>query len=266
MKNRMKKTVYAMVVAAFCFAFFAPPVVASTLHLTGDGGNIGGDGYGPYHNEGTGGGEFTFQPSTDLQWVLNYYVAGKTKNLENPGDTDQSVRPYVMKDTFQSFCLELDEYLDPYVKYNATLSDYANRGGVGGYDDNHRDYLSKGVAWLYYNFAKGTLGSYQYDGGEEAREASAGLLQYAIWYLEDEVTGTSYDSNIFVQAAVAKFGNLTNAKANSYGLYGVKVVNLVDDKGGKHQDTLVVTPIPAAVWLLGTGLLGLVGIRRRATV
>jgi hypothetical protein len=72
-------------------------------------------------------------------------------------------------------------------------------------------------------------------------------------------------SNIFVNSVVGQFGSLTNAMANANGAYGVAVLNLTDAAGGLHQDQLVVAPVPepGTILLLGSGLLGLVGFRKR---
>ena len=56
--------------------------------------------------------------------------------------------------------------------------------------------------------------------------------------------------------------------ADANGAFGVRALNLYEDGHAGdplylRQDMLVVVPIPAAAWLLGSGLLGLVVIRRR---
>ena len=56
----------------------------------------------------------------------------------------------------------------------------------GGGAVNGADPISIGTAYLYSEFAKGTLQDYAFAGTEAEREASAALLQNAIWYLEKE--------------------------------------------------------------------------------
>jgi hypothetical protein len=250
----MKRKILLLAMAMLCFAFFTGPVSAYTLMATGYKGTYGNlDGFGPYlySQDGITAGEISMQAGDGLAWVTNYYVDGKTKGVAK--DASGAVIP----NTFQSFCLEKYVGLWTGTAYQATLS-YKT-------DDYPEDNLSIGVAWLYSNFVKKTLTGYNYDGGEQLREQSAKALQYAIWYLENEVSGDEYKNNIFVKAAKTQFDGLTNARANSNGAYGIKVANLTSG-GTMYQSVLVATPIPAAAWLLGTGLLGLVSVRRRMTV
>jgi len=194
------------------------------------------NGYGPYQ---TGlGGEFTLAPSADLSWVLGNYVPGKSSLAGTA--------------TFQTFCLEVGEHVYANGTYNAAINTNAITGGVGLAGDP----ISIGTAYLYSEFAKGTLVNYAFNGTEAEREASAALLQNAIWYLE----GEGGAANSYYNLVNNKFGN---AFADNNGAYNVAVLNLTDANGGFAQDVLVATPIPTALWLLGSGLLGLVGLRRK---
>jgi hypothetical protein len=51
--------------------------------------------------------------------------------------------------------------------------------------DQGGDILSKGTAWLYSQFAQELLIGYNFSGATAQRKTSAGLLQNAIWALED---------------------------------------------------------------------------------
>ena len=157
--------------------------------------------------------------------------------------------------TFQTFCLEVSEHVSAYGTYNAVLNNAAVLGGGGAV--NGADPISIGTAYLYSEFAKGTLKDYVFTGTEAAREASAALLQNAIWYLE----GEGGANNAYVAWATSQVTG-GNPFVNNNGTYNVAVLNLTASDG-LHQDVLVATPIPAALWLLGSGLLGLVGLRRR---
>jgi len=236
-----KKSVLMSLVVAALFVVFAQSALAYQVTTTGG----GGFGVFQYLN----GGEFTLQVDNDLMPVLNYY----SPLTSNQGNT---------RNTFQSFCLELDEAIKPNTTYNVAISNAAIGGGVGG-ATNGADPISLGTAWLYSQFAKGTLVGYNFAGTVAERKASAFDLQYALWWLEDE---KAYDaSNIFIQAAIAMFSDEATAKADSLGAYNVMALNLTDDAGNLFQDQLVVVPIPSAIWLLGTAIMGLIGVRRRFT-
>ena len=54
------------------------------------------------------------------------------------------------------------------------------------------------------------------------------------------------------------------AAAPSTGSYGTMVLNLQDTAGNPHQSQLTrPVPVPPAIWLLGSGLIGLLTVRRR---
>ncbi len=190
------------------------------------------------------GGEFNFVPqtgSTLAGYITEYAAATHTSN------------------SFQTFCLEHSEYISYGVTYSAKTNTNAVNGGVGPTGDP----VSLGTAYLYYQFAEGVLKDYAYSGTVDQRKASADALQKAIWALEGETGGDT--SSIYYVLAVSIFGAAVGDDAN--GAYGVYALNLYTSSGGLAQDALVYTgvPIPPSAWLLGSGLLGLLGVRRRMT-
>lgn len=229
--NIMKKrNILSIFIALVVLIASTQMALAYTIKTTG-----GPSGFGPW--QVLSGGEFTLQEGGGLNVLGNYVADTKKQGLT--------------VDTFQSFCLENDEFISPNTLYNATVSQAAVNGGGGGPSP---DPISRGTAWLYSNFAQGTLSGYDYS--LAGRTTSAADLQNAIWYLE----GEGGANNAFVALAIA---NAVNYSSDNNGFYNVAVLNITDLSGNVKQDMLVATPIPAAVWLLGTGVVGLVGIRRK---
>jgi hypothetical protein len=93
----------------------------------------------------------------------------------------------------------------------------------------------------------------------------AAALQLAVWEIVNE-TGGTYNVNSGVFNVGSRGTTTTRAAANTLlaGLSGYTAAkNLYALTNATYQDFLVQTPIPAAAWLLGSGLLGLFGISRR---
>jgi hypothetical protein len=206
---------------------------------------------GTYYSWSSGkGGELTAQGGVASVYGGNYSDKAKQGNA------------------FITFCIEENEYFYPNCTYDVTLNHAAVNGGVGDLDPTTpgEDHLSQGTAYLYSMFASGTLNGYHYQGGN--RLTDAGLLQEAIWSLEDErgpVTG-----NKFYDQAIEKFKLLGGAKADNHGRYGVAVMNLKgvtpSSNYGNAQDLLVIVSVPDGGWsmvMLSVGLASLSAVQRR---
>jgi hypothetical protein len=150
--------------------------------------------------------------------------------------------------SFNSFCLERDEYImPPHTVKVGSIDTSAIAGGIGGPSP---DPLDARTAYLYYHFAIGDLAGYTYGDA-----SSADALQAAIWFIEEEGGA----SNAFVTLA-------ENAISSGQwsGLGNVRVLNLVNkDTGDNQQSLLTLVPEPMTLLLLGLGLVGLAGLRRK---
>jgi len=226
----MKRTTLIITLACiFAASAFAGPT-ARFLSYTGP--------------HGGGGGEFTLETSG-----VTVIEGGDTLVLNDVfGNTSDGV--------IQTFCLEKNEYISvPSPLYYGVVNTGAKRGGVGGAISEF-DILDAKTAYLYEQFALGTLTGYAGD------DASAMALQNAIWYLEDEISGVSGLADTFVNDAIANSGS-------DIGL--VRVLNLYGDVGLTQykQDMIILmkpgvprVPAPGAIFLGGIGV-SLVGWFRR---
>lgn len=167
--------------------------------------------------------------------------------------------------SFTTFCLEDAEFFYPGTTYNYQLSNAAIKGGTATSDP-----LSEGAAWLYLQFRSGALDP-DYS---SSHSANAGLLQQAIWMLEDEIGWDA--TNKYIVEVVAQFGSQAAAKAN-YSSNQVRVLNVysvTNDHGLGYydpdlnvylrQDLLGVVPDGGlTVMLLGLGVGGLAFFSRK---
>ena len=151
---------------------------------------------------------------------------------------------------FETFCVQdavTAAFGTPYT-YSETLTET-----VGG----NPTALSIGDAWLYSQFAEGTLAGYDYTGPN--RQLDAGYLQVALLYLEAGQTDALFaglgpvSANPFINAAQTAFSG--NATAPSGGAYNVVFLAPVDPNGAPAQDQLYLTvPDASTATLLSVGL------------
>lgn len=188
---------------------------------------------------------------TSLDSIVNWSAYSSSTKGTVTAVTDGSSWGYSSglagKAYFQTFCVEYNEEFVPGTTYNVGVSQKAMYGSqpLGG------DPISIGTAWLYSQFAAGTLSGYNYAyGGGRQSSTSAGALQQAIWWLEGETGGVK--TSFVTTAETALSLNDTTIKNNSDGAYGVDVLNL--GAAGAVQDQLVIV-IPEATTIIAGALL-----------
>lgn len=245
--------------AVLLSAIGAPVAMATNIQV-----GYSGAGYGPWQ---TGqGGEFTLTPYDVNPNTPVSQISGRSL------DYSLTTSSQGIAGSFQTFCIEENEYIYPY-GYSGrtvavgTLSDTAQFGGIGGtkvtVNGVTSDALSIGTAWLYKQFAEGKLVGYSYS--VNGRLTSADQLQRALWWLEGEAVDPN---NIFSQAVVANFGSVGAAMADNNGAIGVKVLNLkyynANGTFEAGQDQLVSVPDGGTTCaFLGIALAGMGLIRRK---
>jgi hypothetical protein len=162
---------------------------------------------------------------------------------------------------FQTFCVELNEHIALGGVYNFDINTKAVAGGVGG---GSPDPLDPRTAWLYQKFLNNDLPGYDFANTGIGRAISAGALQDAIWYIEDEIT-------TLPTGLATDFYNLI--PADLQGIGDVRVLNLYTAPNAagaartECQDVLGYfptpgVPVPGAILLGGLGC-ALVGCLRR---
>ncbi|HVO67133.1 MAG TPA: hypothetical protein VMT12_11665 [Syntrophales bacterium] len=116
------------------------------------------------------------------------------------------------------------------------------------------------VAWLVDNYAYSKKGVIS---GFNANETGT-ILQLAIYdVIGQPVSPVSGYEALFakkneIEALIPKTDlSYLAASYIRFDIYGDS------DKGVKYQNVLTPVPIPGVVWLLGSGLIGIIGIRRR---
>ena len=225
------------------------------------------------YSDGSGG-EFTL--STAALDTSAYSVLTKDISLTHYGGGGASLPPETMLTSFQTFCVEKNEWIDtPHMIEETHVNTFAVAGGYAG---GSPDPLDQRTAYLYRQFATGALASstyatYDYTTAPGTRASDAEQLQLAIWYIEEEI-GLTWDGSKWVQTidVITELGagskalawyNEAVALSTAADLAGVSILNLYDHSSLEYrQDMLHFVPVPAAV-LLGMLGLGVAGIKLR---
>jgi hypothetical protein len=197
---------------------------------------------------GLGGGEFTATTSEDF--TGNYAADAKV-----PGG-------------FQTFCMETGVEFSPGASYYYTLGNITQPNPANDQAGSGLQ-LSKGTAYLYYQFGKGLLSDFNYTPGA-GRMADDNLLQAAIWALQGGQSYGSYPvpttlNNKFYADAISILGGSV-LDPYTDGIVAVLQVWANADDTGPAQNQLVLLGVPdggLTVALLGGALIGLQVMRRK---
>jgi hypothetical protein len=207
-------------------------------------------GFGPW--QFGAGGEFTVTPDAAISALLSPSYSPFTVNQGNT------------RGSFQTFCIERNEYITAPTTFDVTLNNVTMFTG---------DPLSAGAAYLYQQFALGNL-NYNYAnastfGGYGGASRNSGFLysalylQDAIWYLMNPNMFGGQANNPYVLAADAALGGAANTFLADNGAHGVKVLNLWSpgqphDPQHTFQDVLIYTgnvPEPSVLALVSVAAL-----------
>jgi hypothetical protein len=188
---------------------------------------------------------------------INYTIDGKVKTNSwalqfSPVrlDYDNDPTTWTPDLTTLSYCVDLHQSVGNGNRYEVDLQSATAKG------ENYRN-----AAWLMHQFSS--------TANTAAQKAG---LQLAIWEVVYDSTSIDLDSGRF---SVQSTGSNSYANAQSYlnELALVPDISLVTglDRyvvaySPTKQDMMIATPIPTAVWLFGSGLIGLLGFGRRSRI
>ena len=255
-QNLLSKGIAAALLLAGSTMAFAEPSPTGTLTLNTNG-----------YSDSSGGGEFN--------------VVGS--GLSTTGYASTTGPGSFGAGTFETFCMAFNEDFAPGNSFGYFLSNTTYGNGT-----NPNVPLTQGVAYLYSQFAKGSLQGYDYSnadnsgtGGFKSRADSALALQIAIWWAEGEDTGGVFNEGAPLPTGFSTVDNTyvtllkglgttwsTTAASNDYD--GVQILVLTNTDSG-HGSTPNSQPqlyysVPdngTTALLIGGSLLGLAMFRRR---
>jgi len=198
---------------------------------------------------------------------------------------NQAANVQLAANTFQTFCVEYSEEFNDSQTLYAQINTASRFGGAGGAmpDPAHPgmtfDPLDARTAFLYTKFSHGNLAGYNYTSGA-GRSATAGQLQKAIWYLEQEIPSLDAGDTLALSwVSLANTAVAVGGEWDGMGIGNVRILNLWTDAthqdwDHRAQDQLVIldappqiaTPLPG-VATGGLALMGglVLGRRRRGT-
>lgn len=255
----MKQISYIIILSAF----ISSPVLADFIN--GPGYSGGTARYTRMSGYYTGnGGEFTIYDTIFTNFLLS----------NNAYDSSTSGLLAGHSESFQTFCMEADEYaarpMTIWVS-EASVNEADGKAGIpgsgshawgGGTNTNDGDNLDPFTAWLYTQFATGSLSEYAYSGTNIYalnRSQTAGALQWLIWTTEGETGGSV--NGIYPDEDQEKLIKHWEGLYDASGWTGIGYVRVLQNSyrwgGGAAQDFLYLVPLPGAIIL---GIISLSGV------
>jgi hypothetical protein len=200
---------------------------------------------------------------------LNGYGGGEFTALNTNLSTSSYAASALIGGGFETFCMAYNEEFVPGnwggPNYSFSLGN-AVLSNVGA----PPEYLTAGTAWLYSQFASGTLAGYDYSTGPSSNRAlDAEELQLALWWLQSSPGAPAPNvGDPFVTDVLNAFGGSVSSAmsaANSTDSDGVSIMVLTNTDGSYAQPQLYynVPDNGTTVALLGIGLVAMFALKRR---
>lgn len=180
---------------------------------------------------------------TTINWASNHSPIGGEFVMSQPDIP-----------SFNTFCLEKNEYINIGSTYNYNV-DTKTDGGISGPNDE----ISIGTAWLYNNFSNKTLPGYVSTYSQQVE------LQNVIWWLENETSTITLNENKWIQMLQTSLNE--DIRNNANGRLGVCVWNLVDTQNRHYQSQLAMSSVQvpdggSTLCLMSMGMFGLLFFRK----
>ncbi|MDE1921008.1 MAG: hypothetical protein KGI24_06105 [Candidatus Omnitrophica bacterium] len=177
------------------------------------------------------------------QNIYSYRDGGEFTAHTTPNNFLDNYAPSaILNGGFETFCVQSTVDFYPGTKYSYVLTDTESTGQK----------LTMGTAFLYDQFATGTLSGYDYTDAA-TRKADNGELQSALWAFQGQTILGGFPSisgDPYYNLAITDLGGSSAAFAPSNGAYGVDILQMYNTNGAPAQAQLVIaTPEPPTILL-----------------